>query len=103
MRKKHGPDFKREDIKVERCRDCRGKGTVTGVFYELPCTDCGGVGWVASGMIGVSMEDLAWALGQRANKAEHELAERIRTSVLAGNGSQRNNRKGPGGSHYTGD
>lgn len=104
MSKKRGPDFKREQIQVERCRPCRGTGTVEGVFYQLPCNDCGGVGWVARGLIGVSIWDLAWALGQRANKAENDLSERIRCSILAGNkDSEWNNKKGPGGSHYRGD
>lgn len=104
MPKKHGPDFKREQIQVERCRPCRGSGTVEGVFYQLPCQDCGGVGWVARGMTGVSMHDLAWALGQRANKAENELSERIRISIIADKkGDEWNNKKGPCGSHFRGD
>lgn len=104
MSKKRGPDFKREQIQVERCRPCRGTGTVEGVFYQLPCNDCGGVGWVARGLIGVSIWDLAWALGQRANKAENDLSERIRCSILAGNkDSEWNNKKGSGGSHLAGD
>ncbi|WP_425327657.1 hypothetical protein [Pseudomonas nitroreducens] len=104
MPKKHGPEFNREQIQVERCRPCRGSGTVQGGFYQLPCDDCAGVGWVARGIEGVSMHDLAWALGQRANKAENDLSERIRCSIIAGNSdSEWNNKKGPGGSHYRGD
>ena len=105
MPKKHGPDLKKAAIEVQRCRSCRAKGVVQGIFYELPCEDCKGVGWVATGGAAVTIEQLAHALGKRADHAEHELAERIRTSTLAGVSPSRpwNNRKGPGGSHYTGD
>ncbi|WP_236225363.1 hypothetical protein [Pseudomonas pseudonitroreducens] len=50
------------------------------------------------------MEEIARALGAKVNKAENDLAERIRISVIAGNkDSEWNNKKGPGGSHYRGD
>lgn len=105
MPKKHGPDFKKEVGKVEGCRTCRTSGVKKGLFYELPCDDCKGVGWVAARGMELTIEEIARALGVRVNHAEQQLADRIRLSVLVGDSPNRvgNNRKGSGGSHFTGD
>lgn len=105
MPKKHGPDFKKEVGKVEGCRTCRTSGVKTGLFYELPCDDCNGVGWVAARGTELTMEEIARALGARVTHAEQQLADRIRLSVLIGDSTDRtrNNRRGPGASHFTGD
>lgn len=104
MPKKHGPDFKKAPIEVQRCRSCRAKGVVQGVFYELPCEDCKGVGWVAAGGAAVTMEQLAYALGKRVDHAEHQLAQHlIKTPAGTEPVYHTENRRGPGGSRYVGD
>lgn len=104
MPKKSGPDFKKELVPVQRCRTCMSKGVVEGIFYQLPCEDCKGIGWVAQPGHEASLEEIARALGAKVNKVESDLAERIRISVIADKSdSEWNNKKGPGGSHYRGD
>lgn len=103
--KKRGPDFARQPIEVQRCRNCRGAGSVKGVFYELPCDDCNGVGWTAFGGALAPAAEMAFALGRRLDMAERQLTERIQISRLSGtaSGPADDNTKGPGGAHYRGD
>lgn len=105
MRKKHGPDFKRELIQVESCKTCRGTGVRKGISFQLPCEACAGVGWIARGGSEAPIEDIARALGARMAKAERQLAERAQIAAITrrARDAEWNNEKGPGGSHYRGD
>lgn len=98
--RKNGPDLQKSVLAIQRCRECRGQGFTKGVFFELDCVACVGTGWV--GMDGAPVETpaLIRALGRRLDKAEQQLVDRAKASTLA---TQDNNRRGAGGSHYTGD
>lgn len=98
--RKHGPDLQKEVPSIQRCRQCRGKGFTKGVFFELDCTTCEGTGWV--GVDGALIDPVALvrALGKRLAKAEQQLVDRAKASAWS---TEDNNRRGAGGSHYTGD
>ena len=106
MQKRQGPGFKRERIELEPCSICKGRAVVAGVLYELVCTDCNGSGWVVEGSrLVLPLEELVTQLSFKLQVAEHE----IRTLKRLGNaaGPERYyihpNRRGAGGSNFTGD
>jgi len=97
--RKHGPDLQKAVPAIQRCRQCRGQGFTKGVFFELDCATCDGTGWLGADGAPVEPVALIRALGQRLDKAEQQLVDRARASTW----SEDNNRRGAGGSHYTGD
>lgn len=99
MPKKHGPDLKKAVPAIQRCRTCRGKGFTEGVFFQIDCTACDGAGWVGMDGAPVEQASLIRALGRRVDKAEQELVARAKTSTMFDD----NNRRGAGGSNFTGD
>ncbi|MDF3932136.1 hypothetical protein [Pseudomonas citronellolis] len=99
--RKHGPDLLKDVPAIQRCRQCRGKGFTKGVFFELDCAGCDGTGWVA--LDGQPVGDavkLIRALGRRLDKVEQQAVDRAKASTWD---AQDNNRRGAGGSHWTGD
>ncbi|AIR90570.1 hypothetical protein [Pseudomonas cremoricolorata] len=105
MRKTYGPALHKQQIVLARCPDCRGRAVVKGVFYELPCGQCNASGWV-SALTGepLPLEELVTQLGLRVRELEQQ-AGRQRPSTTGGPESQyqTNNRRGAGGTNYTGD
>nr|WP_314872140.1 hypothetical protein [uncultured Pseudomonas sp.] len=105
MRKSHGPSLKKDRIVLTKCVDCRGSAVVKGVFYEMPCGLCNASGWV-SAVTGqaLSLEELVTQLGLRVSELEQQV-DRQRPSRTAGPDAQyqSNNRRGAGGTNYTGD
>jgi len=78
---KSGPDFVKTLPRLDRCQQCRGKGVVSGVFYQLDCMDCDGVGWLP-----VAGIDLTKQLGRALAAALKVNAELRKNS--SGSGSQ---------------
>lgn len=105
MRKSHGPPLRKERIILAQCSDCRGKAVVMGVFYELPCGRCNASGWV-SAITGEALpvEELVTQLSMRLQEVERHLEE-LKSSRGVGPGAhyESNNRRGAGGTNYTGD
>ena len=114
MKKSHGPAFYAQMISLDNCRTCRGKAVVKQVFFELPCDRCNGSGWV-HGETGeaLSLEVLATQLGLRYRESLHE-NKHLRWELAEIRGEQKpkaaesayyeqNNRRGAGGTNYTGD
>lgn len=103
--KKHGPSLKKEQIVLTQCPDCRGRAVVNGVFYELPCGLCNASGWV-SAVTGqpLPLEELVTQLGLRVRELEHQV-DRQRPPRTESPVAQyeTNNRRGAGGTNYTGD
>lgn len=99
MRKQHGPDLARKAKPISRCVTCHGRGVTKGVFYELACDTCAGTGWVdhATGQA-MPAEDLVFTLSRRLLQLEQQLAVLQRTQPY-----ESSNRRGPHGSHFTGD
>lgn len=114
MKKSHGPAFYAQMISLDDCRACRGRAVVKQIFHELPCDDCNGSGWV-HGETGeaLSLEILATQLGLRYRESLRE-NKLLRWDLDAIKGEpkptsvesryyEHNNRRGAGGSNFTGD
>lgn len=105
MKRSHGPALKKERIVLTQCFECRGRAVVKGVFYEMPCGLCNASGWV-SAVTGqaLPLEELVTQLGLRLRELEKQ-AGRQRPPCTEGPDAQyqSNNRRGAGGTNYTGD
>ncbi|SEO64133.1 hypothetical protein [Pseudomonas sp. Snoq117.2] len=100
MRKQHGPDLTRKVKPISRCVTCHGRGVTKGLFYEMECSSCNGEGWTdkATGLP-LESEDARFQLNAYTLRLEQQIAHLQRTQTH----HQENNRRGPGGSHRTGD
>ena len=106
MKKAQGQGFHKAQINLEHCSICRGKAVVQGVFYELACSDCNGSGWVTAGSrLVLSTDELVTQLSLRLQQAQREIEVLQRGPSASGPAEyyQMNNRRGAGGSNYTGD
>lgn len=106
MKNIHGPAFRAAQLDLAKCPACRGKAVIKGVFYELPCVQCNASGWVtAETGEALPLEVLVTQLSIRLQAAEQQI-ERLRRHVpMLGPAAQynQNNRRGAGGTNYTGD
>ena len=106
MHKGQSLGFKRQRIEIEPCPTCNGKAVVKGLFYELICTACNGSGWVVRGSrLVLSSDELVIQLSFKLQQAQREIEVLQRDSSISGPAEyyQMNNRRGAGGSNYTGD
>ncbi|WP_176506381.1 hypothetical protein [Pseudomonas urethralis] len=106
MTKSHGPDLRRAVIDLARCESCRGRGLVRGVFHEMDCFACNASGWVrADSLEPLPLQELVTQLNFKLLATERLLAEarQPRHAVGAAADYYRNNRRGAGGTNYTGD
>lgn len=103
--KRHGPALRKERVILTRCQDCSGRAVIKGVFYELPCGRCNASGWL-SAVTGepLPLEELVTQLGLRVHELEQQVG-RQRPPRTTGPSEQyeTNNRRGAGGTNYTGD
>ena len=106
MKKAQGHGFRKAQIDLEHCSICKGKAVVQGVFYELVCSDCNGSGWVmAESRLVLSTHELVTQLSLRLQQAQREI-ELLQLGPPASGPAeyyQQNNRRGAGGSNFTGD
>ena len=106
MRKQHGPAFKTDQLDLAQCSICRGKAVVKGVFHELACVQCNASGWVSADTgEALPLEVLVTQLSTRLQAAEHQVELLKREPLMSGPAAQyeRNNRRGAGGTNFTGD
>ncbi|WP_460152805.1 hypothetical protein [Pseudomonas sp. S2_B07] len=106
MKKAKAHGFKRERIELEPCLVCKGEAVVQGISYELICTDCNGSGWVVRGSrLVLSSDELVTQLSFKLQQAQREIEVLQQRSSVSGPAEyyQANNRRGAGGSNYTGD
>ncbi|VVP01002.1 hypothetical protein PS862_02845 [Pseudomonas fluorescens] len=106
MQQALGPGFSKERVELELCPMCRGRAVKKGVFFELICTHCNGSGWVVSGSrLVLSSDELVTQLSFKLQEAQREITALKRAPYLSGEGVQyqQNNRRGAGGTNYTGD
>ncbi|SHM46080.1 hypothetical protein SAMN05216593_10119 [Pseudomonas asturiensis] len=104
MKKSHGPSFRRELKFIVECNICMGKGVYTGLFHQLECVSCHGSGWVCGHTLQpVPLNDIVPVLNQRLKEALAEIASANRQRGGAHQQYEQNNRRGAGGSNYTGD
>lgn len=106
MKKAQGHVFRKAQIDLEHCSICKGKAVMQGVFYELVCSDCNGSGWVMAGSrLVLSTDELVTQLSLRLQQAQREIEVLQRGPSASGPDGlyQQNNRRGAGGSNFTGD
>lgn len=105
MKTSHGPAFRAAQLALAKCPACRGRGLISGVFHELACVQCNASGWVtAETGEALPLEVLVTQLSIRLQAAEHQIAQ-FNCFKPAGAEAQysANNRRGAGGTNYTGD
>lgn len=105
MKKSHGPALTRAQIELAQCTTCRGKCFIKPMFYELDCPDCSASGWIDQATReALPLDQLVTQLSLRLRRAESQLAQ---FSKVAPKGAakhyEQNNRRGAGGTNYTGD
>ncbi|MCQ2994032.1 hypothetical protein NLO95_07875 [Pseudomonas syringae] len=103
MKKSRGPDFVRCLIPMSECPSCHGAGLIQGVFHQLECIGCHSSGFVdAKTLEPLRMDELVVQLGMMVRRSRNQLGK---SSAIGGAHQQyeQSNRRGPGGSHYTGD
>lgn len=103
MKKSHGPAFRKIAIPLKHCAVCHGKGVIKPMFYEQNCVDCNASGWVceATGQA-LPLEELVLQLNMKLRAMARDLAQAGQASG-AQQQYEKNNRRGAGGSNYTGD
>lgn len=100
IKKRSGPEFRQQARPLENCPVCRGKGTVLGVFYEMPCAHCDGSGIVdAETGEQLPQVELVLQLRLRLNRAN----EQIRALQARESDFYSDVGHGPMGKRYHGD
>lgn len=105
IRKSHVPAFKKAVIKLAQCPLCRGRAVTQGVFHELPCDRCNASGFVAAETgEALALDELVTQLSMRLQAALRQI-EQLKSPQASGPGAtyQGSNRRGAGGTNYTGD
>lgn len=105
MRKSHGPAFKKAVIELEECPLCRGRVVTKGLFHELPCDHCNASGWVVAATgEALALDELVTQLSMRLQAATRQI-EQLKKPQVSGPGAtyQGSNRRGAGGTNFTGD
>ncbi len=105
MKRSHGPTFKKAVIELAPCPVCRGRAVIKGVFHDLPCDPCNASGWVAAGTgQALDLAELVTQLSLRLQAALRKI-EQMKNAPAHGPEAQyqTNNRRGAGGTNYTGD
>ena len=103
MKKSHGPAFRKVLRPLRECLDCRGVGVVRGVFHEMDCSTCNASGWLcAETGEALPLADLVLQLNMKLRAQARDMALDTHSSG-AQQQYEQNNRRGAGGSNYTGD
>ncbi|BCS45171.1 MULTISPECIES: hypothetical protein [Pseudomonas] len=106
MKKSHGPAFRAAQLDLAQCPACRGRAVIKGVFHDLACVQCNASGWVAAETgEPLPLEVLVTQLSMRLQAADRQIEQLKRPAQMSGPAAiyQQNNRRGAGGSNYTGD
>ncbi|MDX9624287.1 hypothetical protein [Pseudomonas fragariae (ex Marin et al. 2024)] len=106
MKKSHGPAFRAAQVELAQCPACRGRAVIKGIYYEMACVQCNASGWVAAetGEV-LPLEVLVTQLSMRLQAAARQIEQLKRPVQISGPSAhyEQNNRRGAGGSNYTGD
>lgn len=106
MKKSHGPAFRTAQLDLAQCPACRGRAVINGIYYEMACVQCNASGWVdAETGEALPLEVLVTQLSMRLQAADRQIEQLKRPVQISGLAAQyeKNNRRGAGGSNYTGD
>jgi hypothetical protein len=104
MKKSHGPAFRRQLKFIIECNTCVGKGVRQGIFHEIECEHCLGSGWICGHTLKtLPLSDIVPVLNARLKDALREIAAAGQIIGGAHDQYEQNNRRGAGGTNYTGD
>lgn len=110
LKKLHGSLQQRELKFIVECNACLGRGVRLGIFHYLECEHCLGSGWVCGHTLAtLPLSDIVPVLNHRLKEALSEIAKarHLLDTDRAAPGPeqqyQQNNRRGAGGTNYTGD
>ena len=104
MKKQQGPAFRRELRFIVECNICVGKGMRQGIFHCLECDHCLGSGWVCGHTLQtLPLSEIVPVLNARLKEALGSIANARQVIGGAQQQYEQNNRRGAGGSNYTGD
>jgi hypothetical protein len=104
MKKQHGPAFRRARTSIFECSCCRGTGLVAGVFHQMDCTNCNATGWLSADTgQPLPPSEIVLELNRRLRDALAEIARANHPMGGAHQQYEQNNRRGAGGTNYTGD
>jgi len=105
MKKSHGPSFRRAMKPLRVCYDCRGSGLFIGMFHEMECVTCNASGWVcAETGEALPLAELVLQLNMKLRAVTRDLELAMAAQSLGAQQQyEQNNRRGAGGSNYTGD
>ena len=104
MKKSRGSLQKRELKFIVECNICLGKGERLGLFHYLECDHCLGSGWVCGHTLQtLPLSDVVPVLNARLKDALAEIAGARRVIGGAHEQYEQNNRRGAGGTNFTGD
>lgn len=106
MKKSHGPAFRKALKPLRECLDCRGTGLVSGLFHQMDCATCNASGWVCA-VTGAALplEELVLQLNFKLRAVMRDLVIARQPANTGGPQQQyeQNNRRGAGGTNFTGD
>jgi hypothetical protein len=105
MKKQHGPAFRKQVIPLAACPTCKGRAVISGVFHEIDCVQCHASGWVRfdNGQA-LELQELVTQLGFNLRIACKQIEQRMTVpSFDVPDYYSQNNRRGAGGSNFTGD
>lgn len=105
MKKSSGPAFKKEVIPLTACPACKGRAVISGVFHEIECAQCHASGWVRfdTGQA-LELRDLVTQLGFNLRIACKQIEQGLaRPALSVSDYYVQNNRRGAGGTNFTGD
>ena len=103
--KSRGPAFKKAVIELAQCPSCRRRAVTKGLFYELPCDHCNASGFVAAATgEALALDELVTQLSMALQAAIRQI-EQLKNPQASGPEVtyQGSNRRGAGGTNYTGD
>ena len=104
MKKSRGSLQKRELKFIVECNICLGKGERLGIFHYLECEQCLGSGWVCGHTLQtLPLSDVVPVLNARLKDALAEIAKARHVIGGAQQQYEQNNRRGAGGTNFTGD
>ena len=106
MKKSYGHAGMPPVIDLVQCPRCLGRSVIKGIFHELACDNCNGSGFVmAVTLEALPVETLVTQLSLRLRRAEHQIEQLKRPALMSGPAAQyeQNNRRGAGGTNFTGD
>lgn len=100
-----GSGFKKQAISLVACPACKGRAVMSGVFYEIDCIQCHASGWVRfdNGQA-LELQELVTQLGINLRIASKQIEQHMTApSFDVPDYYSQNNRRGAGGTNYTGD